>query len=80
MTLCIETRLPLEALFSCRVVVVFSGARLTTEGESLLRHADREIGLLLCVEACFTCHRQPERIEHRLEKMLAQRIYGPALG
>lgn len=30
--------------------------------------------------ALFTDYRQPERIEHRLEEMLAQRIYGLALG
>jgi DDE family transposase len=32
------------------------------------------------VARCFTDYRQRERIEHRLEEMLAQRIYGRALG
>jgi len=36
--------------------------------------------LLRRVARCFTDYRQPERIEHRLEEMLAQRIYGLALG
>jgi hypothetical protein len=45
-----------------------------------LRQADRKIGLLRRVARCFTDYRQPERIEHRLEEMLAQRIYGLALG
>jgi hypothetical protein len=63
------------------VVAEFSGARLTTEGGSLLlRQADRKIGLLRRVAACFTDYRQQERIEHCLEEMLAQRIYGLALG
>jgi hypothetical protein len=63
------------------VVAEFSGARLTTEGGSLLlRATDRKIGLLRRVAACFTDYRQQERIEHRLEEMLAQRIYGLALG
>jgi hypothetical protein len=63
------------------VVAEFSSARLTTEGGSLLlRQADRKIGLLRRVAACFTDYRQQERIEHRLEEMLAQRIYGLALG
>ena len=54
---------------------------LSTEGGSLLlRQADRKIGLLRRVARCFTDYRQPERIEHRLEEMLAQRIYGLALG
>jgi hypothetical protein len=63
------------------VVAQFEGSWLTTEGGSLLlRQADRKIGLLRRVAGCFTDYRQPERIEHRLEEMLAQRIYGLALG
>jgi len=81
MTECSETLFPFEAHFSRQVVAEFSGARLTTEGGSLLlRQANRKIGLLRRVAACFTDYRQPERIEHRLEEMLAQRIYGLALG
>jgi hypothetical protein len=38
------------------------------------------MGLLRRVATCFTDYRQPDRIEHRLEEMLAQRIYGLALG
>jgi Transposase DDE domain group 1 len=81
MTECSETLFPFEAHFSRRVVGQFAGDRLTTEGGSLLlRQAERKIGLLRRVAACFTDYRQPERIEHRLEEMLAQRIYGLALG
>ena len=81
MTECSETLFPFEAHFSRRVVGQFAGDRLTTEGGSLLlRQAERKIGLLRRVAACFTDYRQPERTEHRLEEMLAQRIYGLALG
>jgi len=81
MTECNETLFPFEAHFSRRVVAQFAGDWLTTEGGSLLlRQADRKIGLLRRVAGCFTDYRQPERIEHRLEEMLAQRIYGLALG
>jgi DDE family transposase len=81
MTECSETLFPFEAHFSRQVVVQFEGSWLTTEGGSLLlRQADRKIGLLRRVARCFTDYRQPERIEHRLEEMLAQRIYGLALG
>jgi hypothetical protein len=63
------------------VVAQFDGSWLTTEGGALLlRQADRKIDLLRRVARCFTDYRQPERIEHRLEEMLAQRIYGLALG
>src|SRR6202162_3088856 len=81
MTECSETLFPFEAHFSRQVVAQFEGSWLTTEGGSLLlRQADRKIGLLRRVARCFTDYRQPERIEHRLEEMLAQRIYGLALG
>jgi hypothetical protein len=81
MTECSETLFPFEAHFSRQVVAQFEGSWLTTEGGSLLlRQADRKIGLLRRVASCFTDYRQPERIEHRLEEMLAQRIYGLALG
>src|SRR5260370_1348772 len=81
MTECNETLFPFEAHFSRQVVAQFEGSWLTTEGGSLLlRQADRKIGLLRRVARCFTDYRQPERIEHPLEEMLAQRIYGLALG
>ena len=68
MTECSETLFQFEAHFSRQVVAEFSGARLTTEGGSLLlRQADRKIGLLRRIADCFTDYRQPERIEHRLE-------------
>jgi hypothetical protein len=63
------------------VVARFDGSRLTTEGGGLLlRQADRKIRLLQRLVPCFRDHRQPERIEHELGAMLAQRIYGLALG
>jgi len=81
MTECSETLFPFEAHFSRQVVAQFEGSWLTTEGGSLLlRQADRKIGLLRRLARCFTDYRQPERIEHQLEEMLAQRIYGLALG
>ena len=81
MTECNQSQLLFEGHFSRRVVAEFSGDRLTTEGGALLlREADRKIGLLRRVVDCFTDTRQPERIEHELPEMLAQRIYGLALG
>jgi Transposase DDE domain group 1 len=46
----------------------------------LLRETDRKIGLLSRLVGCFVDHRDPERIEHFLRELLAQRIYGLALG
>ena len=81
MTECIQSQFEFEAHFSRQVVGRFDGSRLTTDGGGLLlRQADRKIGLLKRLAACFTDTRQPERIEHGLHEMLAQRIYGLALG
>jgi len=81
MTECNQSQFEFEAHFSRRVVAEFSGERLTTEGGALLlRAADRKIGLLRRVVRCFSDARDPQRIEHELSEMLAQRIYGLALG
>src|SRR5438445_6878786 len=79
MTECSQSQFPFEAHFSRQVMGRFDGSQLTTDGGGLLlRQADRKIGLLQRVTACD--HRRRERVEHELHQMLAQRIYGLALG
>lgn len=81
MTECNQTAFPFEAHFSRQVVARFDGAAMTTDGGALLlRAVDRKIGLLKRVAACFTDAREPERVEHALPELLAQRIYALALG
>src|SRR5579863_3059213 len=81
MTQCNQSAFPFETHFSRQVVAQFDGAQMTTEGGALLlREADRKIGLLKRVTRCFTDARDPERVAHELSQMLAQRIYGLALG
>jgi Transposase DDE domain group 1 len=81
MTECNQTVFPFEAHFSRQVVARFDGAQMTTDGGALLlRAVDRKIGLLKRVAACFTDARDPERVEHALSELLAQRIYALALG
>ena len=81
MTECSQSEFRFEAHFSRQVVGRFEGERLTSDGGALLlREADRKIGLLRRVVRCFSDGRNRERIEHELGQMLAQRIYGLALG
>jgi DDE family transposase len=81
MTECNQTAFPFEAHFSRQVVARFDGAQMTTDGGALLlRAVDRKIGLLKRVAACFSDARDPERVEHSVLELLAQRIYGLALG
>src|ERR1700739_1023242 len=81
MTECNQSAFPFEAHFSRQVGAQFDGVQMTTDGGALLlREADRKIGLLKRVVRCYTDARDPERVEHGLSELLAQRLYGLALG
>ena len=81
MTECNQKEFTFAPHFSRQVSARFSERQLSTEGGALLlRETDRKIGLLGRVTKCFSDHRQPRLIEHQLGELLAQRIYGLALG
>ena len=81
MTECGQETCEFTAHFSRRVEVRFSAGRVTSDGGALLlRQIDRKIHLLGRLAACFEDGRDPERIEHTVEEMLSQRIYGLAPG
>ena len=81
MTECSQERFEFTAHFSRRVEGEFSSERLSSEGGSvLLREVDRRIGMLRRFADCFEDGRDPERIEHTVGEMVAQRVYGLALG
>jgi hypothetical protein len=46
----------------------------------LLREVEKRTGIVVQFAACFTDHRDPERIEHTVRELVAQRVYGLALG
>ena len=59
----------------------FDGGAITSDGGGLLlRDVEKRIGILRQFAACFTDYRNPDLIEHQVEEMVAQRIYGLALG
>jgi Transposase DDE domain group 1 len=59
----------------------FTAERVSSDGEAvLLREADRKINLLGRLVSCFIDGRSPLPVRHRLSELLAQRIYGVALG
>ena len=81
MTECTQESFAFAAHFSRRVVAQFDGAWMTSDGGGLLlRRTDRKIRLLPRVAACFRDGRDAARVEHSLAEMLAQPIYGLALG
>jgi Transposase DDE domain group 1 len=81
MTECNASTLPFSSLGSRRLEADFSGGALTTDaGALLLREADRRLGLLDALDAVIPDPRNPELITHPQRALLAQRIYGIALG
>ena len=81
MTECSQETFAFTAHFSRRVDAAFSAGQVSSDGGALLlRETDRKINLLGRLAACFSDGRDAERIAHGVEQMLAQRIYGLALG
>lgn len=80
-TQCTSTQLEFQGLGRKKVLAAFDGGYISSDGGTLLlREMDRRLALSARLEACFTDYRSPARIEHRVEEMLRQRIYGIALG
>ena len=81
MTECIQETFSFTAHFSRRVQAEFTAGRVSSDGGALLlRETDRRINLLGRLSGCFLDGRAPLLVKHRLSEMLAQRIYGLALG
>src|SRR5213595_1426558 len=59
----------------------FDGGAISSDGGGLLlREVEKRIGILHQFASCFTDYRNPDLIEHTVEEMVAQRVYGLALG
>ena len=81
MTECSQFTFEFSSHFSRRVAAGFDGGVITSEGGALLlRETDRRIRLLERLASCFTDHRRPELIEHRVGEMTSQLVCGLALG
>ena len=64
-----------------KVVADFSGGTLSTDaGALLLRQTDANLGMTKSLAQCFDDGRDQDWVEHSVQEMLAQRIYGLALG
>ena len=81
MTQCNATPLLFQNLGSRAVVAAFEGGSISSDGGCLLLgQVERLTGTLRQLAACFTDHRDPEAIEHTVAQLVAQRVYGLALG
>ena len=81
MTECTQTSFAFHALGRREVVARFDGGKITSDaGGLLLRETERLTGIIRQFAAGFTDHRDPDLTEHPVEDLIAQRIYGLALG
>jgi Transposase DDE domain group 1 len=73
--------LDFPALGPRQVLASFDGGDISSDGGALLlRQVEQVTGLIRRFAGCFTDHRDPEKIEHPLEHLIAQRVYALALG
>jgi len=78
---CNPTLFEFEAVERKKVVASFDGGTITSNaGALLLGQVDRGLGLVRRFAECFVDRRDPRFVEHRLETLLGQRIFGLALG
>ena len=80
-TECTQKHLEFHPLQHRDIRAQFDGGAITTEGGGLLlREVEKRIGIVHQFAACFQDYRDPDRIEHTVEELVAQRVYGLALG
>ncbi|MDB6108800.1 MAG: transposase family protein [Pedosphaera sp.] len=78
---CKEQPLLFQDLGSRQVVADFSGGTLSSDGGVLLlRQVDASLGLTHSLAQCFSDARQQVYVDHSVQQLLAQRLYGLALG
>jgi len=80
-TECNEGTFEFHAHFSRAVLGRFDGGSITSDGGALLlREVEARTGIIRQFARCFTDYRDPELVEHTMEELVAQRVYGLALG
>jgi hypothetical protein len=80
-TECSATLFAFEAVERRTVVAGFDGGDITSNaGALLLGQVDRGLGLVRRFTGCFTDRRDPRYVEHRVETLVGQRIFGLVLG
>jgi hypothetical protein len=81
MTHCNTATLAFHDLGSRQVRAAFDGGTVTSDaGGLLLREVEARFGFVQQFARCFTDFRDPELIEHTLEELLKQRVFGLCLG
>jgi DDE family transposase len=80
-TECTPKLFEFEAVERRSVVAGFDGGNITSNaGALLLGQVDRGLGLVRRFAACFVDRRDPRYVEHQVDTLVGQRIFGLALG
>ncbi len=80
-TECIQEAFRFHSQSGRELVARFDGGTITSDGGGVLLGAvERRTGIVRQFAGCFVDHRDPEAIEHTVYDLVAQRVYGLALG
>ncbi len=80
-TTCHPNHMQFQDLGNREVIAQFDGGKISSDGGGiLLREVENLTGIIEGFSACFTDYRAPERVEHSVEELVSQRVYGIALG
>jgi hypothetical protein len=80
-TECNQSRFEFHVVSKRQVVARFDGGAITSDaGGLLLRQVEERTGIIARLAGCFRDCRDPDKIEHTVEQLVGQRIYGLALG
>ncbi len=80
-TVCHPDRFEYEGPANRQIVGQFDGGHISSDGGAiLLDQVDSRIKLIEQFAGCFDDYRNPNKVEHHLEELLSQRVFGLALG
>ncbi|MEQ8387050.1 MAG: IS1380 family transposase [Coleofasciculus sp. A1-SPW-01] len=81
LTDCIPKQFKFKPVKSRQVIADFQGGTVTSDaGLTLIADLDRKLQITSRFAACFTDYRQANRIDHSVESLVAQRLYGLVQG
>jgi Transposase DDE domain group 1 len=80
-TECSQTSFEFYSLNQRKVIGKFDGGNITSDaGILLLREVEKRTGLIASLAKCFRDYRDLKWVEHSVEELLGQRLYGMCLG
>ncbi len=81
MTECKQSSFGFQDCGSREIVARFDGGTISSDGGALLlRQTDERLDLLPRLAQCFLDGREQDRVQHSVQEMISQRVYGLALG